>query len=146
MIFGGNYHYPHALFKNQTRVFEGKKVLILNPIPTSFATHFLRMMRTLRLKNTLRGTVNFQEFIELKLSKEEVTVSMIKGDQYFHQRKIFINMAKPLLILLRMADSNHPHRDKPRFMVLMVDDHISMSMSEINYEYYLPPVTELEDD
>ena len=28
-------------------------------------------MRTLRLKNTLRGTVLLQEFIELKLGKEE---------------------------------------------------------------------------
>ena len=31
-------------------------------------------------------------------------------------------------------------------MVLMVDDCIRMSMSEINYEDYFPPVTELEDD
>ena len=56
-------------------------------------------------------------------------------------------MAKPLLILLKMADSNQPHMDKLRFMVLMVYDHISMSMPELNGEYYHPPppVTELED-
>ena len=28
----------------------------------------------------------------------------------------------------------------------MVDDQIRMSMPEINNEYYLPPVTDLEDD
>ena len=54
-------------------------------------------------------------------------------------------MAEPLLIIMRMADSNQPHMDNLWFMVFMVDDHIRMSMSEINYEYYLPPVTELEN-
>ena len=54
-------------------------------------------------------------------------------------------MAKPLLILLMMADSNHLHMDKLRFMVLMVDDHTRMSMPVPNYEYYFTPVTELED-
>ena len=43
-------------------------------------------------------------------------------------------MAKPLLILLRMVDSNQPHMNKLRSMVLMVDDHIRMSMSKLNYE------------
>ena len=55
-------------------------------------------------------------------------------------------MAKPLLILLRMANSNHPHVYKLHFMVLMVYYHIRMSMPELNYEDYFPPVTELEDD
>ena len=55
-------------------------------------------------------------------------------------------MAKPLLIILRVADSNHPHMDKLWFMVLMFDDHIRMSMSELNDEDYFPPVTELEDN
>ena len=31
-------------------------------------------------------------------------------------------------------------------MVLMVDDHIRMSMPEINNEDYLPPVPYLEND
>ena len=31
-------------------------------------------------------------------------------------------------------------------MVLMVDYHIRMYMPEINDEYDIPPVTELEDD
>ena len=69
MLFGGNYHYPHALFNNKTRVFEGNEVLVLNPSPTRFATHFLRIMLTLLLKNVLRGTVHLQEFIVLRLSK-----------------------------------------------------------------------------
>ena len=55
-------------------------------------------------------------------------------------------MVKPLFILLRMADSNQPHMDKLRFMVPMVDDHIKMSIPELNDEYYFLPVTELEDD
>ena len=63
---------------------------------------------------------------------------MIKGNKYFHQRHIFIKMENPLLILLRMANSNHPHMEKPRFMVLMADDHIRMSMSELNDKYYFP--------
>ena len=111
-------------------------MLLLNPIPTRFATHFLRMMCTLFLKNILRGTVHSHDFIALNLRKEEVNIAMIKDDQYFHQRHIFIKMAKPILILLRMADSNQPHMEKLWFMVLMVDDQISMSMSEINYEDY----------
>ena len=55
-------------------------------------------------------------------------------------------MVKPLLILLRMADSNHPHMEKIRFIVLIVDDHIRMSVTEINDEDYPPPppVIELE--
>ena len=81
MLFGGNYHSPNEFFKNQTRVFEGKEVLLLNISPTRFATHFLHMMRTLRLKNALKGTVHLLEFIVLKLSKEEGTAAMIKGDQ-----------------------------------------------------------------
>ena len=104
------------------------------------------MMRTLCLKNALRETLHLQEFISLESRKEEGTVSTIKGDQSFHQRHIFIKMAKPLLILLRMADSNQPHMDKLWFMVLMVDDHIRMSMSELNDEDYFPPIIELEDD
>ena len=43
-------------------------------------------------------------------------------------------MENPLLILLKMADSNYPHMDKIQFMVLMVDDHIRMSMPDINDE------------
>ena len=85
--------------------------------------------------------MHLQEFIEMKLRKEEGTIEMIKDDQSFRQRHIFIKMAKPLPILLRMADSNQPHMDKLRFMVLMVDDHISISMSDINDEYNFPPVT-----
>ena len=68
---------------------------------------------------------------------------MIKDFQYFHQRHIFIKMAKLLLIILNMADSNQPHMDKPRFMVFMVGDNIRMSMPELNDGDYLPPVTEL---
>ena len=55
-------------------------------------------------------------------------------------------MAKPLLIILRISDSNHPHIDKLRFMVLIVDYHIRMYMSELNYEDYFPLITELEYD
>ena len=29
-------------------------------------------------------------------------------------------------------------------MVIMVDDHTRMSTPDLNYEYYLPPITELE--
>ena len=36
--------------------------------------------------------------------------------------------------------------EKLRFMVLMVDDHIRISMPELKNEDYFPPVTELEDD
>ena len=82
---------------------------------------------------------------------------MIKYDKYFHQRHIFIKVAKSLLIILRMADSNQPHilrmayskqphMDKLRFMVLMVYNRISMSMPDINDKYYFPLVTELEYD
>ena len=63
---------------------------------------------------------------------------MIKDDQYFHQRNIFIKMAKPLLIIIRTDDSNQPYMDKLRFMVLMVDDHIRMYMPGINDKDYLP--------
>ena len=99
------------------------------------------MMCTLRIKNALRGTVHLQDFIALKLRKEDGTVAMIKDDQSFYQRHIFKKMAKPLLILLMTANSNHPQTDKLRFMALMLDDHIRMSMSELNDEDYFPPVT-----
>ena len=45
-----------------------------------------------------------------------------------------------------MADSNHLHMEKLRFMVLMVDYHIRMSITDLNYEDYFPPVTKLEDN
>ena len=144
MLFVGNYHSPRALFNNHTNIFEGNEVLLLNPSPIRFETDFLRNMGTLCLKYSLRGTVHLQEFIDLKLSNEEGTVAMIKYNQYFHQRHILIKMTKPLLNILRMADLNQPHIYKLRFMVFMVDDHISMSMPEINDEYYFLPVTELE--
>ena len=41
-----------------------------------------------------------------------------------------------------MVDENQPHMYKLWFMVLMVDDHISNSMPEINDEDYFSPVTE----
>ena len=65
---------------------------------------------------------------------------MIKNDQYFRQMKILIKKAKHILILLRVADSNQPHMDKLRFMVLMFDDHISIYMPDLNYEYYFPHI------
>ena len=52
-------------------------------------------------------------------------------------------MAKPLLNILRMADSNQSHMEKLRFMVPMVDYIIRKSMSDLNYEDYFFPVTEL---
>ena len=76
MLFGGKCHSPHAFFNNQTRVFDVKEVLLLNLITTRFATHFLLMMRNLRLKNALRGNVPLQEFIAFKLRKEEGTVEI----------------------------------------------------------------------
>ena len=42
------------------------------------------------LKNALRGIVHLQEFILLKLREEEGNFAMIKDDQYFYQRQIFI--------------------------------------------------------
>ena len=116
-------------------------MLLLNPSPTSFATHFILMMRTLCNNNAPRGTVHLQDFIELKLRKEELIFAMIKDNQSFHQRQIFIKITKLLLILLRMANSNQPHIDKLLFMVLTVDDCIRMSMPEINDEDYFTPVT-----
>ena len=53
-------------------------MLILNPSLSRFSTHFLQMMHTLRLKNSLRGTMPLQNFIVLKLRKGERTVAMIK--------------------------------------------------------------------
>ena len=64
---------------------------------------------------------------------------MIDDYQSFNNRKILIKMAKPLLIILRMANSNRPHTEKLRFMVLMVDDQIRMSMTELNEEDTPPP-------
>ena len=87
-----------------------------------------------------------QEFITLRLSKKEGTVTMIKDKKYFHQSRTIIKMSKPLLILLRMSDSNQPHMDKLRFMVLVFDDHIRMSMPELNNEDYFLPVKKLEYD
>ena len=55
-------------------------------------------------------------------------------------------MANPLLIILRVVDSNQPHMDKFWFMVLMVDDQIRISMPELNDEDYFLPITDLEDD
>ena len=85
--------------------------------------------------------MQFREFISLKLRKEEITVSMIKDDQYFHQRRILIKMTNRLLILLRMDDSNQPHMYKHWYMIPMVDNNIRISMPELNYEDYFPPVT-----
>ena len=76
----------------------------------------------------------------LKLRNEEGNVTMIKDDQSFHQRHIFIKMAKLLLILLMVADSNQPHMDKLRFIFLVVDGCIRMSIPELNDEYYVLPV------
>ena len=47
---------------------------------------------------------------------------------------------------MSMANSNQPHTDKLRFMVLTVDYQIRMSMPELNDEDYFTPVTESEDD
>ena len=88
--------------------------------------------------------MHLQEFIALKLRKEEGNFAMIKNDQYFHQRHIFIKMEKLLLVILSMADSNHSHIDKLRFMVLMFDCHTRMSIPDLNDEDYSPPITELE--
>ena len=70
MLSGGNDHSPHAFFKNKNRFFEVKDLLFLNPIITRFESRFLIMIHTLRLKDSLRGTVHLQDFIVLKLSKE----------------------------------------------------------------------------
>ena len=88
--------------------------------------------------------MNLQEFIAFKLRKEEGTVAMIKVEKSFHQRHIFVKMANPLLVLLRMDDSNQPHMDKLWFMFLMIDVRIRISMPELNDEYYFPPASELE--
>ena len=64
---------------------------------------------------------------------------MNKEDKYFLKRHILIKMAKALLILLMMADSNQPHMDKIRFMVLIFDDHIIIYMSQLKDEDYCPP-------
>ena len=66
---------------------------------------------------------------------------MIKYDQYFHQMHIFIKIAKPHLIILRMVNSNQTHTDKLGFMILVFDYHIRMSMPELNDEDYPLPVT-----
>ena len=71
---------------------------------------------------------------------------MIKYDQQFYQWNILIKTAKPLLILLSMADSNQPHMDKLWFILIVFDDHIMMSMPELNNEGYFITVTELEDE
>ena len=55
-------------------------------------------------------------------------------------------MSNTLLIILRMAESKQPHMDKLQFMVLIIDDHISMSMTDLNDENYSPPVIDLDDD
>ena len=47
---------------------------------------------------------------------------------------------------MSITNSNQPHMDNLRFMVLMVDDYIKMSMPELNDEDYFHPVTKSEDD
>ena len=54
-------------------------------------------------------------------------------------------MTKPILILLRISDSNQPNVYNLCFMILMVDYRISMYMPEINYGDYFPSVIESED-
>ena len=130
--FDGNYNSKHAFFKNQIKVFEGKEVFLLNPSPTRFVTNFPQMMRTLCLKDALRGTVHLQEIIALKFRNEEGTVVIIKDDRSFHQMQILIKMTQPLLTLLRMSESNHPHIDTLRYMVNSVYDNIRMYMPELN--------------
>ena len=83
--------------------------------------------------------MHLQEFIVFKLRKEEGAVEMIKYDQYFHQRQIFIKMAKHLVIILKMDDSNQTHMNKLRSVVLIVDDHIRIYMPDINDEDYTNP-------
>ena len=90
--------------------------------------------------------MHLQEFMALKLRKEEGTVAMIKDSHYFNQRQIIIIMEKLLLILMRMDESNHPHTENLWFMIPMVNDHIRMSLLELNNDDYLPPIPELDDD
>ena len=97
-----------------------------------FATNIFLMMSALRLKDSMMGTVHLREFIALNWKKQQGTFAMIKDDKYFHQKNIWIKMAKPILVLLRIADSNHPHMDKLRIMVLMIDDNIRIFMLDLN--------------
>ena len=106
-------------------------MLLLNPSPTRFATNFLRIIHILQLKDALRVTVHFQYFIALKWSKEEITVATIKDDQSFHQRNILIKMAKSLLVLLKVANSNQPHMYKFRFIVLTFCFNIKGSLLKL---------------
>ena len=84
--------------------------------------------------------MHLREFIEFKIVKEEGTVAIIK-DQSFHKKYIWLKIEKNILNIMRMANSNKPQMDKLQFMVLMVDDHIRMSMPELINEEYFPPVT-----
>ena len=83
--------------------------------------------------------MHLQEFIVFKLRKEEESDEMITYDQYFHPRQIFTKMAKHLLIIMSMDDSNQTHMERLRSMVLIFDDHIRMSMTDINDEDYPHP-------
>ena len=90
--------------------------------------------------------MNLQKFVALKFRKEEGNVATVKDYQSFHKRNIFLKTSNILLIILRMANSNQPHMNNIQFIVLMSDNHIRMSMPDLNVKYYLPPVTNLEDN
>ena len=126
------------MFKEQTMIFFNREVTLLNPSKCRYASFFIRMMRTLRCKEPLQATVYSVKYIRLKMKQVQPVEVMIKSDKSFHQRSIILTAAYPILMIIRLGDSNGKHMDKLWYYVMKAEEHLLKMKEYLNDEEMFP--------
>jgi hypothetical protein len=118
-VFGsGGNHGIYAQFMAQSALAnKGHKVGLLQGAGTRMALWFYAMMRLLRLRQSLVGTIHQQIFVNLNFNNSvRAAVSDIKDNKFWKCIYFLLCAMFPALRLLRYCDKSQPAMDKIFFL------------------------------
>ena len=105
-----------------------------------FAFYFYSMHRALRCRKALEATVHSVAWESLKNQKAFITraVDDVKNDIFWKRIFVLLRALYPLLLMLRLADSNKPNMDRVCFLLEKARTHLIKAKDDLMDEFLFP--------
>jgi hypothetical protein len=119
-IWGAMRDLAHTMFRKYTRQHnKGVYVGFIKPSKCQMGGELISLLHLLRLKDTLRSTINSKEFLDLKIFKLECCV--LNNEKFWMYLFLMCHVLYAPMRVLRLADQQMASLDKLYFYVLQTD-------------------------
>jgi hypothetical protein len=129
-------HMSYAQFKNHSCIDNNQRPIgLIQAAETRMGGYFYAFYRLLRLRKSLKQTIVADEWENVKFGNKYAKLKIeeiINNDDYFNLVKMVVIVLYPVIMCLRLADSNTPGMDKIWYYARQIRKRIDGLAQEFN--------------